>query len=174
MRRLIINDFNISGHLLQAYFICKRQAWLLSRCISQQQDNDYLAVGRLINETTYLRNKKEIAFANIKLDILKTENNCLIIGEVKKSSRGIEAAKQQLLLYLYKLKAKGVIAKGEILVPKEKKKERVELTPEAEAALKKDMEELEKILSADTPPALIRGKYCAKCAYNEFCWAEVV
>ncbi len=165
--------FKISGYLIQAYFICKRQVWLLSRHISQFQDNFFLEMGKLSDQKAYSREGKEIEFDNLKFDLIRSDKGNTVIGEVKKSSRGIGAAKKQLLYYLYRLKKKGVLAKGEILVPKEKKKEEVLLTDDAEEEIENDLEEIKKIVKSEKPPLLVKNKYCKKCAYNEFCWAEV-
>ncbi|MFH1777548.1 MAG: Dna2/Cas4 domain-containing protein [Candidatus Omnitrophota bacterium] len=74
--------------------------------------------------------------------------------------------------YLLRLKESGVEAAGEILVPKEKHKEIVSLTPESEAELKHDIAGLEKVIMEDLPPRLKKTGFCRNCAYNEFCWAE--
>jgi len=50
----------ITGSIIQAYNICKRQAWLMSRQITGDQYNEFLAIGRLISEESFKRDKKEL------------------------------------------------------------------------------------------------------------------
>jgi len=163
----------ISGNLINAYCICPRKAWLYSRAMNPYSEFDNLAIGRMISEDSYQRQKKEIEFENLKFDLVKSSAGTVVIGEVKKSSKGLDAARRQVLYYLFRLKEAGVEAEGEVLVPKERKKETVVLTPESEEELKNDIAGIEKVIKEDLPPALKKTGFCKKCAYNEFCWAEV-
>lgn len=45
--------------IFNAYNICKRQAWLMMRNLTADQDNAFLEIGRLIDETAFKREKKE-------------------------------------------------------------------------------------------------------------------
>lgn len=167
----MIKDIKIYGSLLQAYVICPRQAWLLSRNIRGNQYNEFLEIGRLISETTYKRDKKEIFFGNNKLDVIRDSDNCITVIEVKKSSKMIEASKIQLLNYMYLLSKKGYRVKGEIRVPREKRVVPVELG-DAEKELieniKKDVISL--VYKKDAPSPKWIGA-CKSCSYNEFCWS---
>jgi len=51
---------SIYGSLVQAYKICPRQAWLMSRNLIGNQQDESLSIGRLISETTYKNSKKEV------------------------------------------------------------------------------------------------------------------
>ncbi len=157
--------------LVWYYFICPREVWLQSRQLNPDEQNDFLDLGRLIHETTYDRNKKEVQLDNAKFDLVKRKDGEYIIGEIKKSSKFIESATMQLAYYLYLLRQKGIDARGEILIPKEKEKVQVELTPETETKLLKALEDIQFIVSQDCPPRPIRIKYCPNCAYKEFCWS---
>ena len=165
----MIEKVNIYGSLLQAYKICPRQAWLMSRNLVGNQDNDALAIGRIIAETTYKKNKKEVRVGNNILDIVKSENGIITLIEVKKSSKAIESSTAQLLFYLYKLKNSNISA--EIRVPKEKKIIKVVLTTEKKIELEKLIKNVEDYLAKDRPKEAKRVKYCRGCSYNEFCWA---
>ncbi len=77
----------------------------------------------------------------------------------------------QLLFYLYKLKKAGILAKGELLIPKEKKKFEVELTPLAEKELLQAIDDIKKIIELPDPPKPLPTKFCKKCSYYEFCFA---
>jgi CRISPR-associated exonuclease Cas4 len=107
-----------------------------------------------------------------KVDRMHKEGDILIISEIKKSSRFKESSRYQLLYYLQTLKKMGIQAKGELLFPEEKRKETVELTPEAEEELDKAARDIRAIAKLPVPPPPKKIKFCAKCAYREYCWAE--
>jgi len=140
--------------------------------INADQDDGNMDLGRFIHENTYNRDKqKEISIGHIKLDIVRQDRDKLVIGEVKKSSKYLQSARMQLAFYLRELKDRGIDAKGELLFPKEKRKEEVELTPELEHELDVAALEIESIAQQDTPPLLRKIPLCRNCAYKEFCWA---
>jgi len=162
---------NISGSIIQAYLICPRQAWLLSRQITGDQYNDFLAIGRLYSEETYKREKKEIRVGNNKIDVIKEKDGLLTIIEVKKSSRMVEASKMQLINYLYYLSKKGHRVKGEIRVPKEKKIIPVEFGDNEKKIIEKLHKEIAELISQDQIPENKWTNICKKCSYSEFCWS---
>ncbi len=163
-------DYSITGNLVNAYYVCHRKVWLFAHEIGPSLENPYLEIGRLIGEESYKRGKKEIVAGNMKIDMIEKENGRTVVAEIKKSSKGKTAAKMQLLFYLYKLKTQGINAKGELLIPKEKKRIEVELTEEKEKELEKTFTEIKEILKRESPPPLKRIPFCKNCAYNEFCW----
>jgi len=161
----------ISGTLVWYYYICPRQVWLMSRELTPDQEDPFLEIGRLISETAYKDERKEVRIENIVIDLLRRDGEDVVIGEVKKSSRYELSAKMQLAYYLLRLKRLGVIAKGELLFPKERKRIKLELTPELEEELEKALNEIEEIIKLEKPPEAKRNRFCSKCAYREFCWA---
>ena len=94
--------------------------------------------------------------------------------EVKKSDSDLEAAKWQLLFYLFKLKQKGIIKKGRLEVfeknRQNKKRFEVILDKQNEERLKEVIEELQKLLAMPTPPKPKFDKKCRKCAYYVYCF----
>lgn len=161
----------ITGTLVWYYYICPREVWLMAHELNPAQDNPFIEIGRLIHEDSYAREKKEITFGNIKFDILKRENKQTVVAEVKKSSRYEKSARMQLAFYLHRLKQMGIDAKGELLIPKEKKRISVELDDTTEKELKRATTEIGDIISWEVPPKPEKNKFCGKCAYREFCWA---
>ena len=143
----------------------------MARHIIPAQDETNISLGRMIKENSYERDKKEIRVDNVVIDLVKKDNGKILIAEVKKSSSFQDSAKKQLLYYLYLLKTKGVIAKGELLFPKEKKRIKVELTEDIEKELLSTITEIEKIIELDSPPRLQKTRFCPKCGYKELCWA---
>ncbi|MEA4926816.1 MAG: CRISPR-associated protein Cas4 [Syntrophomonadaceae bacterium] len=166
-----ILDFQVTGTLVWYYYICKREVWLMSHQLFPDEDNENILIGRIIGENSYPRDKKEIDLGNAKIDLIKTENGDLVIGEVKKSSRFIDSASRQLLFYLLQLKDIGINARGELLIPEEKKKIEVLLDEIAEAEIRTAINNIENIVSKDLAPEPVKNKYCKNCAYSEFCWA---
>ena len=166
-----MSEVTVTGTLIWYYYICKREVWLMARQIVPEQENPHIELGRFISDTTYKRDKKQIHLEGITLDLAKLDDEKLVIGEVKKSSKFRDSAKMQLCFYLYVLRDYGIEAEGELLFPKEKKREKVVLTDEVVKELESAIEEIKRIALQELPPPAVRIRYCTNCAYNEFCWS---
>lgn len=162
---------DVNGTLIWYYCICKREVWLMSHNIVPDQQNEAIDLGRFLHEQSYKRNSKEIVFGNVRFDVLLETKDELVIGETKKTSSFSEASKWQLMFYLKVLKKAGILASGELLYPKEKKREEVQLTEEAELQLEQMEREIVKIMNEPQAPRPTQCKYCKKCAYEEYCWS---
>lgn len=162
---------NLTGTLIWYYYICPREVWLMARQLTPWQENPFIEIGRLISEESYQRERKEIRLENIVIDLLKTEGENIVIGEVKKSSRYEKSARMQLAYYLWRLKQLGISATGQLMFPKEKKKVMVILTEEIEDELTYAQRQIKSIIQMETPPPLQKIKFCPKCGYREFCWS---
>lgn len=165
------NMKQISGTLIWYYYVCQREVWLMAHSLEPSQDNTFIEIGRLISEESYKREKKEIHLDNIVIDVIKKDEDELIVGEVKKSSKFKKSATMQLAFYLKKLKENGIKAKGELLFPKEKKKIEVFLTPEIELELNETETKINDIMNLEIPPLPKKINFCKNCGYEEFCWA---
>ncbi len=143
----------------------------MARQLEPAQENPFIELGRLLSEESYKRDRKEIRLDNIVIDILRKDDEQVVIGEVKKSSRFEKSAMMQLAFYLSRIRDMGVEAKGELLFPKERKRIDVTLSPEIENELKSAEEDIRKIVSCESPPEARKNRYCKSCGYNEFCWA---
>lgn len=163
----------VTGTDIWYYFICKREAWLNIHKISPDQEDENIEIGRFIHEYRYGRNKKEIAVDAIRLDRVTRKDGTWVIMEIKKSSKFIQSSKFQLLFYLYILEEKGIVAKGELLFPEEKRKEYVELTEENRAEIENAILDIQELAKLSIPPEPVKIGFCRNCAYNEYCWAEV-
>ncbi|WP_456455037.1 CRISPR-associated protein Cas4 [Thermovibrio sp.] len=166
LRSLVAN-----GTLIWYYYICKREVWLIAHGIEPPQDNELISIGRLIHESFYKKFKKELFVdGKIKIDIVEGKK---AIGEIKKSSKYLKSAKMQLAFYLFYLKTtKGKEIEGELLIPEERKRIKVKLTPELEKEIEKAVFEIEEIVNRETPPPPVKkSNYCKNCAYKEFCWS---
>lgn len=164
-------EVRVVGSYVQAYLICPRQVWLMSRQICPDEDNVYLELGRLIGAQAYGRERKEVRLEHLSIDLVRRGGRDFIVGEVKKSSRAREAARMQLAFYLYELREMGIEAEGELLFPDERRRERLIL----DDSLARQVEELKirvlTLIYRDQPPPPEKIHFCNKCAYAEFCWA---
>jgi len=159
----------INGTLINYYFHCKTQLWLHANRINLEDNSEDVRIGRVLHEISEEK-IDEVSFENIKLDKISKD----YVIEVKKSDSDLEAAKWQLLLYLYKLEQVGVLRKGRLEVFEKKKQNKkrfiVELDEENRKKLLEVLEEIEKIISQDAPPKPKYESKCRKCAYYEYCF----
>jgi len=165
-----VKDINITGTLIWYYYICKREVWLMAHGIEPDEDNTNIDIGRLIHETSYKRDKKEIQFDNVKMDIVTDGDDRVVVAEIKKSSRFEKSATMQLAFYLSKLRDAGVEASGELRFPTEKRREKVELSDDMTRELELACEEIKSIVTMEVPPQPEKLKYCSSCGYRDFCW----
>lgn len=139
--------------------------------IEPEKDFELLAEGRLNQEAHYKRATKELALPGMRLDQVRREGGKLIVSEVKKSSRFLPATRMQLGYYLWRLAEEGMEASGEILVPEERKREVMDLTPEVREEVEKMVADIESLVKEPAPPPAKKIPFCKKCAYAEFCWS---
>ncbi len=158
----------VNATIFYAFHICPREAWYYARRLDPPKEHPLLDLGRLVHQYSYQRHRKEIFVDQLlKIDLFRGE----LVAEVKKSSRHKEAAKLQLAYYLYYLKhEKGLEMQGILLFPKERKTEKLELTPELERRVKDTLHYIQKLLSQDQPPPPKRIRYCKTCSFLEMCW----
>ncbi|GAB6044913.1 CRISPR-associated protein Cas4 [Caminibacter profundus] len=158
----------VTGTIINYYFHCKTQMWLHYHKINLEDNSEDVRIGKVLHEIN--ENKvDEVAFEGIKVDKITKD----YIVEVKKSDSNIEAAKWQLIFYLWKLKQIGIEKKGRLEVFEKKKTDKkiyyVELTDENETKLLEILEDIEIILKGKIPTPKFENK-CKKCAYYEYCF----
>ncbi len=168
---LVGETSKITGTLIWYYYICQREVWLMAHELNPETENPFLELGRLAHEESYPRRKKEFTAPGMKIDILREQDGQLIVGEVKKSSKSVKSATMQLAYYLWRLRQMGIEAKGELLIPKERKRIPVELTPELDQETRETLVEIERVVAQEIPPPPAHTRFCRNCAYREFCWA---
>jgi CRISPR-associated exonuclease Cas4 len=164
-------DQPVTGVLFQSYGICKRQVWLMAHKIVPDQENQFIELGRLLDENSYQRERKKIVLDNIEIDVIAKKEKRILIGEIKKSSRALESATLQLCFYLFELKQSGIHAQGVLMFPTEKRRIPVELTLDREIQITQIKKNIETLIHQVYPPDQEYIKYCSKCAYEEFCWS---
>lgn len=160
----------VNGTMVWYSQVCERQVWLIGHSIEPFRESERLEYGRTIHDMFYERDTKEMLIDGIiKIDVIRRKG---IVAEIKASSRNIKGARAQLLYYLYYLKnVKGVVAKGHILIPVERKTIYVELIPENEREVEEMINRVNDILSLPKPPRPVKIPYCKTCAYRDMCWA---
>lgn len=148
----------------------------MGHSIEPYPDHELLALGRLLQETAYPEARKEVSLPGMRLDILSVEQGeggkALVVVEVKRRSKRKEAQLLQLGYYLVRLKEMGLEVQGELRYPEERRVERVNLTPDLEAKVRRTEEALRTLLQTPLPPPAKRISACSGCAYFEFCFAD--
>ena len=162
---------NITGTLINYYFHCKTQCWLHANRINLEDNSEDVRIGKVLHEINEEKSKNtEISIDNIKID--KITRDYLV--EVKKSDSDPEAVKWQVLLYLHKLKAKGVLKKGKIEYIEKKRQskkiEYIELNEENEKELLEVLACISALIDLSNPPEPIYENHCKRCAYYEYCF----
>ena len=162
----------ISPSIYNAYNICPRQAWLMSRQIIADQNDLFLEIGRLIDEASFKKEKKKIYLTEFaaEIDFISKKSGNLFVAEIKKSSRTMESGIGQLKYYLYLLSKKGIECKGMIKIPKEKISKIIELQKSDVELIEDTVKQIVHFLAKDSAPVPQKIPFCRKCAYFEFCW----
>jgi len=165
----------ITGTLINYYFHCKRQCWLFGNRINLEDNSEDVRIGKVLHELKdEEKGSTEISIENIKIDRITKD----YLIEIKKSDADIEAVKWQVLLYLKKLKDKGINKKGKIEFIEKNKQDKkihyIELTDEYEKELIELSNKINNLLAAECPPPLIQqakiSNKCKKCAYYSYCY----
>lgn len=161
----------ITGTLINYYFHCKRQCWLLGNRINLEDNSEDVRIGRVLHEISAEGKKNtEITIDNVKID--KITGDYLV--EMKKSDADTEAVKWQVLLYLKVLKSKGIEKKGKVKFIEKNKSESktmfIELNEENEKELNEVEAQIEKLITSEKAPSPDLKRGCKKCAYYEFCY----
>jgi len=161
----------VNGTQINYYFFCQTKLWLSANRINLEDNSEDVRIGRVLHEINEEKGKKtEIAIDNIKID--KITQDYLV--EVKKSDSDREAVKWQVLLYLYKLKQKGIIKKGKIEYiekrGKGKKVDYIELDEVNEIELLRVLDNINTLINLNIPPKPELKNHCKKCAYYEYCF----
>lgn len=158
----------ITGVMMYYYYVCKRKLWYFYNNIQMEQDNENVAIGKLLDENSYKREDKHINIDNvINIDFLRSQG---ILHEVKKSNKIEEASVWQVKYYLFYLKKHGVEIKAKIDYPLLKQTLEVELAPEDISVIEDNLNEIIRIVQNPHPPNLIKSNICKKCAYYDLCF----
>ena len=55
----------ITGMMMYYYYVCPRKLWYFCHEIQMEQENENVAIGKVLDETSYFREKKHINIDNV-------------------------------------------------------------------------------------------------------------
>lgn len=160
---------NITGVMIYYYFICERKLWYFINEINMEQNNELVSIGKILDETTYTREKKNIMIDNtINIDFIK---DGAILHEVKKTKSIEEAGIWQVKYYMYYLENRGIEnVQAKIDFPLLRETEEIILEPNDRKVLDNITKNIQELSKKETPPQRIESKICKKCAYYDLCY----
>ena len=160
----------ITGTLINYYFHCKTQCWLHANRINLEDNSEDVRIGRVLHEIAEKKGKSEVSIDNVKVDKITKD----FVVEIKKSDSDIEATRWQVLLYLYKLKQKGVLKRGKIeFIEKNRQNKKVhfvDLDERSEEELMRVLLDIDELVKLQTHPKPQKQNKCKRCAYFEYCF----
>jgi CRISPR-associated exonuclease Cas4 len=179
-----MNTPRVGGMLVGYYIICPRKAWQSMQGLWMEQESDAVAVGRLIDQTSYARKRKAVDVVATapdgtelagKIDWADLQDG--VLHETKKSRAVEDAHRWQLRFYLWLLKLSGATREdgqpytGMLNYPVLKRTEPVTLTAADEQRLAGIVADLRKLAAEPNPPPRItRRSFCRACAFEELCY----
>ena len=174
----------LTATLFNYHLICSRKSWLHHHGIRMEQESEAVALGKLLDESSYQRSDKHIMLhaetpSRVAL-VGKIDRANLregILHETKKGRACEEAHLWQVRFYLWLLslnkvqRADGKAFTGQLDYPTLRRTETVELTTEHEQQLVVWTDELQQVLQQPAPPPRITQRaFCRKCAFEELCY----
>jgi len=86
---MMLDEIKYTAVQVSYYVVCPRKLWLFSKGIAQEHESEDVAIGRLIDEIFYKRQRERSEDYTLLMDKLKidfiTVGDGVIINEVKKS-----------------------------------------------------------------------------------------
>ena len=160
---------HITGSMIYYYFICPRKLWYFINEINMEQNSELVSIGKILDETTYTREKHSILIDNtINIDFIK---NGAILHEVKKTKSIEKAGIWQVKYYMYYLKEKGVKnITAKIDFPLLRETEEIALEEKDMKVIENIIKNIEDISKSDQVPETIKSKTCKTCAYFDLCY----
>lgn len=154
---------NVTGVMIYYYFICERKLWYFINEINMEQNNELVSMGKILDETLYEREKKNIMIDNIiNIDFIKDE---AVLHEVKKTKAIEEAGIWQVKFYMYYLEKRGMQnVQAKIDFPLLRETKEIILEDNDKIVLDNVMKSIEEISKMDKPPEITASKICKKCA----------
>jgi len=177
-------NVRIGGMLIGYYLICPRKAWLSMRGLWMEQESEAVALGRLIDETSYTRRRSQIDLeadapcgARVVGRIDGADLKEGVLHEVKKGRSCEDAHRWQLRFYLWLLQLCGVMRSdgapftGLLDYPKLRRTEAVTLQPDEAVRLDEVVAALRDLGGQQRPPPRIdRRAFCKRCAFEDLCY----
>lgn len=159
----------ITGTLINYYFVCHRELWLFANGINMEQESDLVYEGKLIHEESYPERSskyEEVTIDGIKVDYYDAKNH--VIHEIKKSNKVDRAHEWQLKYYMYVFEQHGVTdVRGILEYPEMRKTKEVILTDVDREEISSMISEIESIIQKDECPPRVKKGLCRNCSYFE-------
>ena len=165
------NQPHITGTAINYLYICERKLWFFQNHLEMEHTSEYIALGQLLHEDTYPREKRRewLIDGRVRIDFVDKDG---ILHDIKSGPAMETAHVMQLCYYLYLLKQKGITErKGVINYPRQRRTTEVELTADRERELETAIEQVTQIAALPTPPHADYMKICKSCSYQELCWS---
>ncbi len=160
---------NITGTMVYYYFVCERKLWYFVNAINMEQNSELVAIGKILDETSYKREKHSILIDNtINIDFVR---NGAILHEVKKTKAIEKAGIWQLKYYMYYLEQGGVKnISAKIDFPLLRESKEIVLTQDDRNVLENVIKNINDIINTEKIPKTMNSKICKKCAYYDLCY----
>ena len=160
---------DITGTMVYYYFVCQRKLWYFANEINMEQNSELVSIGKILDETSYAREKKGILIDNtINIDFIK---NGAVLHEVKKTKAIEDAGIWQLKYYMYYLQKRGVkTIEAKIDFPLLRETRQISLEDEDIKIIENVIKNIKEIIAQEKPPQIINEKICKKCAYYDLCY----
>lgn len=160
---------HITGLMVYYYIICQRKLWYFYHNIKMEQNSELVAIGKILDENSYTREKKSILIdETIQIDFIKEG---VVLHEVKKTKSIEEAGIWQVKYYMYYLEKKGVKdIKAQIDYPLLRETKEIVLEEEDKLFLEKVEKGIKSIIEQERPPKVLEEKLCKKCSYYDLCY----
>ncbi len=162
------SEVRITGQAVNYYSVCPRKLWYFMHELSMEHTSESVEIGKLIDESTYVRDRKHIEIDGIiNIDFIQNGRE---LHEIKKSRKMEEVDVLQVKYYLYYLKNRGVEDFTALIdYPLLKRTLDVVLTAEDEKRFEEIIADIERIVKLPTPPPLEKKRICKSCSYGELC-----
>ncbi len=162
----------ITGTLINYFYVCKRELWLFANGINMEHTSDLVYEGKLIHEESYPQRSEryeEIEIDGIKVDYYDAKRK--VIHEIKKSDKVDQAHEWQLKYYLHVFERNGIEGVSGILeYPKLRKTSEVFLSDVDRETIKEMEQKIKEVIESEACPPLEKKGICRKCSYYDFCY----
>ncbi len=161
---------HITGTEINYLHVCHRKLWLFHNGIRPEFENDLVQLGRLLQDTSYPREEKDIPIGTIGVvDWADWKNG--IIHETKRGKTPGAGDEAQVGYYMWYLNAQGLAIHQAVLhYPLQRRTKNLGWNTELADKIEADLKKCEDILSGPLPPVKRYG-YCKNCSYESLCFA---
>ncbi len=162
----------MKGTLINYFIFCKRRCYLHAQNITCEDNSQLVKIGKFYHEERKEQKNLKKELLEIELDDVKIDQiGDEYVIEFKKKNSDVDAARMQLLYYLYILKKHGIDRKGRLQFKESRNSEEVILDKQSEVKLKEIIKEIKILIRSNEIPHVLNKRKCRKCAYFEFCYS---